>query len=56
MTQIWVDPVNEITAVLFVQLFPYDRVKLHKKFRDAVYSSYNSQDGLISGNREPYDL
>ena len=36
-TLFWVDPVNELTAVLFVQLFPYDRVGLHKSFRDAVY-------------------
>lgn len=36
-TLFWVDPVNNLTAVLFVQLFPYDPVKLHKNFRDAVY-------------------
>lgn len=36
-TLFWVDPVNELTAVLFVQLRPYDQVGLHKKFRDAVY-------------------
>ncbi|PKA98691.1 CubicO group peptidase (beta-lactamase class C family) [Flavobacteriaceae bacterium MAR_2009_75] len=36
-TLFWVDPVNELTAVLFVQLFPYDQVGLHKGFRDAVY-------------------
>ena len=41
-TLFWVDPVNELTAVLFVQLMPYDKVKLHKKFRDAVYGSYTS--------------
>jgi len=35
-TLFWVDPVNQITAVLFVQIFPFDN-KLHKKFRDAVY-------------------
>ena len=38
-TLFWVDPVNELTAVLFVQLFPNDR-GLHKSFRKAVYSSY----------------
>ena len=42
-TLFWVDPVNELTAVLFVQLFPYDGVGLHKNFRDAVYSSYKSR-------------
>lgn len=36
-TLFWVDPVNQLTAVLFVQLFPYDPVGLHKTFRDAVY-------------------
>ncbi len=36
-TMFWVDPVNELTAVLFTQLVPFDRVKLHKSFRDAVY-------------------
>ncbi|TVZ16477.1 serine hydrolase domain-containing protein [Maribacter sp. MAR_2009_72] len=39
-TLFWVDPVNELTAVLFVQLFPYDQIGLHKKFRDAVYGPY----------------
>ncbi len=36
-TLFWVDPVNELTAVMFVQLFPYDKIGLHKAFRDAVY-------------------
>lgn len=36
-TLFWVDPVNELTAVLFVQLFPFDKIGLHKQFRDAVY-------------------
>ena len=39
-TLFWVDPVNEVTAVLFVQLVPFDRVHLHKSFRDAVYGRY----------------
>lgn len=39
-TLFWVDPKNEITAVLFTQLFPFDRVKLHKRFRDAIYGVY----------------
>ena len=42
-TLFWVDPVNEITAVLFTQLFPYDPVKLHKTFRDAVYGEYSPE-------------
>ena len=39
-TLFWVDPVNELTAVLFTQLQPFDRVKLHKRFRDAIYGNY----------------
>ena len=39
-TLFWVDPANRLTAVLFVQLVPFDRVGLHKKFRDAVYGAY----------------
>ncbi|MFX0555681.1 serine hydrolase domain-containing protein [Maribacter sp. CXY002] len=39
-TLFWVDPVNKLTAVLFVQLFPYDQIGLHKSFRDAVYGPY----------------
>lgn len=40
-TLFWVDPKNELTAVLFVQLFPYDPIGLHKSFRDAVYGPYS---------------
>lgn len=40
-TLFWVDPVNELTAVLFVQKFPFDR-ELHKKFRDAVYGPFDA--------------
>ena len=39
-TLFWVDPVNELTAVLFVQKLPFDRA-LHKKFRDAIYGIYD---------------
>ena len=35
-TLFWIDPVNELTAVFFVQIFPYNG-SLHKRFRDAVY-------------------
>jgi CubicO group peptidase (beta-lactamase class C family)/NAD(P)-dependent dehydrogenase (short-subunit alcohol dehydrogenase family) len=38
-TLFWVDPANDLTAVLFAQLLPYDSVGLHKAFRDAVYGS-----------------
>lgn len=40
-TLFWVDPVNNLTAVLFTQLMPFDRVKLHKSFRDAIYGVYD---------------
>lgn len=42
-TMFWVDPQNQLTAVLFTQLMPFDRVKLHKSFRDAVYGVYDPQ-------------
>lgn len=35
-TLFWIDPTNDITAVLFVQIMPFYG-KLHKSFRDAVY-------------------
>lgn len=43
-TLFWIDPVNNLAAVMFVQLFPYDPVRLHKKFRDAVYGPYLEPD------------
>jgi CubicO group peptidase (beta-lactamase class C family) len=36
-TLFWVDQKNEITAVMFTQMRPFDQVHLHKTFRDAVY-------------------
>jgi CubicO group peptidase (beta-lactamase class C family) len=36
-TLFWVDPQNGIAAVLFTQMRPFDKIKLHKTFRDAVY-------------------
>jgi len=38
-TLFWVDPANHITAVLFTQMKPFDKVHLHKTFRDAVYKN-----------------
>lgn len=38
-TQFWVDPANKLTAVLFVQVFPYQS-EIPKRFRDAVYGVY----------------
>lgn len=40
-TLFWVDPVNDLTAVLFVQLMPYDQIGLHKGFREAIYGPYS---------------
>src|SRR5690606_8392231 len=51
-TLFWVDPVNELTAVLFVQLFPYDKIGLHKKFRDAVYGPYVEVADLKKGEEK----
>jgi len=42
-TLFWVDPVNELTAVLLVQLMPFDQVGLHKAFRNAVYGPWRSR-------------
>lgn len=39
-TLFWVDPVNELTSVFFVQKFPFDG-SLHKDFRDAVYGPFD---------------
>jgi CubicO group peptidase (beta-lactamase class C family) len=41
-TLFWVDPANDLTAVLMVQLLPFDRIGLHRGFRRAVY------DGIAS--------
>jgi CubicO group peptidase (beta-lactamase class C family) len=39
-TLFWVDPANHLTAVLLVQLIPFDRIGLHRTFRRAVYDSF----------------
>lgn len=41
-TLFWVDPANDLTAVLFVQVLPFYG-ELHKKFRDAVYGAYTPE-------------
>jgi CubicO group peptidase (beta-lactamase class C family) len=48
-TLFWVDPANDLAAVLFVQILPFDRA-LHKHFRDAVYGPYNGMAGVAGGN------
>ena len=42
-TLFWVDPKNELTAVLFVQIFPFDNT-VHNAFRRAVYGPYKPQE------------
>jgi CubicO group peptidase (beta-lactamase class C family) len=37
-TLFWVDPANDLAAVLFVQVRPFDGT-LHRDFRAAVYGS-----------------
>ncbi len=41
-TLFWVDPKNELTFVMFVQIFPFDN-NLHKILRDAVYGKYKAE-------------
>lgn len=41
-TLFWVDPANELAAVFFVQVMPFDR-EIHKRFRDAVYGRYDAK-------------
>ena len=37
-TLFWVDPANNLAAVMLVQKVPFDEIGLHKAFRDAVYA------------------
>jgi len=41
-TLFWVDPANQLAAVLFTQWLPFGKVPLHKDFRDAVYADDSS--------------
>lgn len=38
-TLFWVDPKSKLTAVLLVQLIPFDKIGLHRTFRRAVYDA-----------------
>ncbi|MCE7862097.1 MAG: class A beta-lactamase-related serine hydrolase [Bacteroidetes bacterium CHB5] len=42
-TLFWVDPQNELAAVLFVQIFPFDNT-VHNAFRRAVYGPFKNQN------------
>lgn len=44
-TLFWVDPKNELTAVLFVQIFPFDN-SVHNAFRRAVYGPFKAQPSM----------
>jgi CubicO group peptidase (beta-lactamase class C family) len=50
-TLFWVDPKNEIAAVLFTQYHPFGKVPLHKAFRDAIYAGDPATDALLQGKR-----
>lgn len=46
-TMFWIDPVNNLTAVMYTQYSPFGRVPLHKSFRDAVYASDETASALL---------
>jgi CubicO group peptidase (beta-lactamase class C family) len=52
-TVFWVDPKNEVTAVLFTQHIPFDPIKLHKGFRDAVYGPVTFTGSGTAGGMAP---
>ncbi|MEI9922012.1 MAG: serine hydrolase domain-containing protein [Bacteroidota bacterium] len=47
-TLFWVDPVNKLTAVMFVQIMPFSN-DLHKVFRDAVYGPVKVATPVATG-------
>jgi CubicO group peptidase (beta-lactamase class C family) len=50
-TLFWVDPANDITAVLFNIYIPWGTVEIQKDFRDAVY--FRNQDASALNKPEP---
>jgi CubicO group peptidase (beta-lactamase class C family) len=48
-TLFWVDPANDIAAVLFTQYREFGKVPLHKAFRDAVYADDPAASALNKG-------
>jgi CubicO group peptidase (beta-lactamase class C family) len=50
-TLFWVDPANDITAVLFNIYIPWGKVEIQKDFRDAVY--FRNQDASALNKPEP---
>jgi CubicO group peptidase (beta-lactamase class C family) len=52
-TLFWVDPQNEIAAVLFTQYVPFGRVPLHKNFRDAIYELDAEASALNKPAKQP---
>ncbi|MEQ9439127.1 MAG: serine hydrolase domain-containing protein [Cyclobacteriaceae bacterium] len=53
-TLFWVDPANDLTALLFVQIFPFNR-EIHKDFRDAVYGKYEVEGEIVRNDQEEAD-
>jgi CubicO group peptidase (beta-lactamase class C family) len=51
-TLFWVDPKNQLTAVFFTQVLPFDG-KLHKGFRDAVYGPLSVGGVSAAGGPRP---
>ena len=52
-TLFWVDPKNDIAAVLFTQYVPFGRVPLHKNFRDAIYENEAEASALNKPAAKP---
>lgn len=52
-TLFWVDPANDIAAVLFTQYVPFGKVPLHKAFRDAIYEQLPEASALTKGPAQP---
>ncbi len=49
-TLFWVDPANDLTAVLFVQIFPFDR-EVHRRFREAVYGEWRTRESSTTASK-----
>jgi CubicO group peptidase (beta-lactamase class C family) len=55
-TLFWVDPANDIAAVLFTQYIPFGKVPLHKAFRDAVYAKDPVASALATNGGQRSDV
>jgi CubicO group peptidase (beta-lactamase class C family) len=52
-TLFWVDPENDIAAVLFNQYWPFGKTEIQKEFRDAIYYRDDSATALNKAPAEP---